>query len=270
MTSSPSRVPLIAGNWKMFKTTGETRDFLATLHTSLSGFPNANQLPQIALFPPFTALSTAMQVVDELGASQQIRIGAQNMESRENGAFTGEVSARMLTDLSVPLILVGHSERRQYYSETDESVNQKTQAALRHNLTPVVCVGETLEQRESGQTDEVIKTQVITAVQGLAPTDFPLIVLAYEPVWAIGTGKVCEADEANRVCALIRQTLNTQANADNTRVLYGGSVKPDNIEELMKKPDIDGALVGGASLDPASFYQLIEKTAQTVHATVPA
>jgi triosephosphate isomerase len=160
----------------------------------------------------------------------------------------------MLQEVEVQYVVIGHSERRQYYNETDASVNAKTKAALAHRMTPIVCVGETLEQREAGETDNVVKAQIEAGLEGISPADRAKIVFAYEPVWAIGTGKVCEADEANRVCSVIRETIGVPI----CRVLYGGSVKPDNVAGLMAQSDIDGGLVGGASLQPESFLQLIE------------
>jgi triosephosphate isomerase len=190
------------------------------------------------------------------------------MESRENGAYTGEISPLMLQDLAVKLVIIGHSERRQYYNETDITVNEKTKSALAHHLTPIICVGETLQQREAGDTDAVVCCQVEAAVREISPADYSKLVFAYEPVWAIGTGKTCDSAEANRVCALIRQTLSKQGNAEQTLILYGGSVKPNNTKELMSQSDIDGALVGGASLEADSFSEIIRQALATTAVSV--
>lgn len=248
------RRPMIAGNWKMYKTITEAVAFTRALHAKVAELPAAD-LPEIVLCPPAISLVAVKEEINELNAP--FRIMAQTMESRDEGAYTGEISPLMLVDAQMDGVVIGHSERRQYYNETDETVNAKVQAALKHGLTPIVCVGESLEQREAGQTDDVIRRQVKVALDSVDTGAYAGLVIAYEPVWAIGTGKVCEAPEAARVCGLIRKTLGETAPADATRILYGGSVKPDNIRELIKQDDIDGALVGGASLDPESFTQLI-------------
>lgn len=260
--SGAQRRPVMAGNWKMFKTTAEARQFTEALHNKVKALPQA-ELPEVILCPPFTALSVVKEVITRLKAP--FALAAQTMESKDNGAYTGEVSPVMLTDVGVTHVVIGHSERRQYYNETDATVNAKTKAALAHGLTPIVCVGELLTERDAGKTDEVIRRQVEKALEGVSPADFETLIIAYEPVWAIGTGKVCEADEANRVCGLIRGVLNQLGNGSKTRILYGGSVKPDNVKGLMAQADIDGGLVGGASLEPDSFFQLIEG-ASLVHA----
>ena len=253
MTHS-ARKPVIAGNWKMFKTPAEADVFTRSLHDQVKKIPSENT-PEMVICPPFTALSAVVSAVEKLKAP--FVVAAQTMESKDSGAFTGEISPLMLKDIGVNWVVLGHSERRQYYNESNQSVNEKTKAALAHGLTPIVCVGETLSEREAGVTDERIQTQVEEALKDIDPSDYPKIVLAYEPVWAIGTGKVCESDEANRVCGLIRKTLAKQGDADKTRILYGGSVKPENIKEIMAGNDIDGALVGGASLEPESFFKII-------------
>ncbi len=251
-----TRRPIIAGNWKMFKTTGEAVAFTEALWQKVQPRANAN-LPEIVLCPPYTALSAVQESAAKLQAP--FITAAQNMEGRDNGAYTGEISPLMLLDLGVRWVVIGHSERRQYYAETDETVTLKTLAALRHGLTPIICVGESLQERENGLTDRVIEQQVRAVLAQLSAAELPKVVFAYEPVWAIGTGKVCEAPEANRVCALIRHFISEYGNAEQTRILYGGSVKPDNTSALMSQSDIDGGLVGGASLEADSFFGIIEQ-----------
>jgi triosephosphate isomerase len=258
---SSLRRPLMAGNWKMYKTVPEALALMDGLAQALPKL-NAAEGPQVVVCPPYTALAAVANWIES--SHSLIGLAAQNMESRPEGAYTGEVSSAMLCDIGARWVVLGHSERRQYYNETDSAVNAKTQAALAAGLTPIICVGETLEERESGATDAVVTRQVVAAIQAIAPTDFAKLVFAYEPVWAIGTGKVCDGDEANRVCGLIRQTLAKSGHADATRILYGGSVKPDNVDALMAKSDIDGALVGGASLDAASFARIVQGALQGV------
>jgi len=244
-----TRPLLIAGNWKMNKTIAEGQAFVQDLKAALS--TTDTREIQIGLFPSFVSLSAVFNTVQQL--SLPVIVGAQTMESKLGGAYTGEVSPTMLTDIGVKWVIVGHSERRQYYNETDQSVGEKAVAALANGITPIVCVGESLTQREAGTTDSVIKTQVEAAIANVSATDLTKLVFAYEPVWAIGTGKTCEADEANRVCALIRQVLNAKGDASKIQILYGGSVKPSNAEELLSQSDIDGALIGGASLAVSDF-----------------
>lgn len=251
---SPRR-PIIAGNWKMFKTTQEASIFVETLWQKVQSL-NHTALPEIVLCPPFTALGTVKHTTGTLGAP--FIVAAQTMESRDSGAYTGEISPLMLTDIGVRWVVLGHSERRQYFNETDETVAAKTLAALQHGLTPIVCVGEELQERENGLTDAVIEQQIRAICGSLPNSDLPKIVIAYEPVWAIGTGKVCEAAEANRVCALIRHFVGEYGAAEQTRILYGGSMKADNAQALMSQSDIDGGLVGGASLEPESFFAIIQ------------
>ncbi len=251
-----TRRPIMAGNWKMHKTTGEAVAFVEALWFALKSHDPA-ALPEIVLCPPFTALEATRKAIRGTGAP--FIVAAQTMESRDSGAYTGEVSPPMLEDLDVRWVILGHSERRQYYNETDETVAEKTVAALKHSMVPVVCVGESLAQREAGETDAVISRQVAAVLSVVAPHDLPRLVVAYEPVWAIGTGKTCDASEANRVCELIRKLLAVHGPADQTRILYGGSVKPNNVGELIGQPHIDGGLVGGASLEPESFFKLIEQ-----------
>lgn len=251
-----TRRPIIAGNWKMFKTTQEATAFVEALWQKVQPHANA-QLPEIVLCPPFTALSSVKAAFDKLNAP--FIVAAQNMESRDNGAYTGEISPLMLNDIGINWVVIGHSERRQYFNETDDTVAAKTVAALKHGITPIVCVGELLQERENGLTDAVIEQQVRAVLTQINASELSKIVIAYEPVWAIGTGKVCEAAEANRVCALIRHFVGEYGSAAQTRILYGGSVKPDNTQALMTQSDIDGGLVGGASFEVASFFGIIEQ-----------
>lgn len=251
-----TRRPIIAGNWKMFKTTQEAIQFVEALWQQVQPHSNA-QLPEIVICPPFTALSSVKEAISKVNAP--FIVAAQNMESRDNGAYTGEISPLMLKDIGINWVVIGHSERRQYFNETDDTVAAKTVAALKHGITPIVCVGELLQERESGLTDAVIEQQVRAFLTQINASELSKIVIAYEPVWAIGTGKVCEAAEANRVCALIRHFVSEYGSAEQTRVLYGGSVKPDNTQALMTQSDIDGGLVGGASLEAASFFGIIEQ-----------
>jgi len=254
--ASTQRRPIIAGNWKMFKTTPEAAAFTEALQKRVQAQPK-DSLPEIVLCPPYTALTTVRDAANKVNAP--FEVAAQNMDYHDNGAYTGEISPLMLLDLNIRWVVIGHSERRQYFNETDETVASKTVIALKYGMTPIVCVGELLQEREAGSTDRVIEQQVRTVLDQVNPEDYAKLVFAYEPVWAIGTGKVCEADEANRVCKLIRQIIAENGSAEQTRILYGGSVKPDNTAGLMSQSDIDGGLVGGASLEPDSFFGIIEQ-----------
>ena len=256
------RQPLIAGNWKMNKTCQDSAEFIQTL--AKQALPSVESGIAIAASP--TLLETLRREITT--ANVPVLLLAQTMESKDSGAYTGEVSPLQLKDIGADGVLIGHSERRQYYAETNETVNEKTKAALAHDLLPVICVGETLEEREAGQTDAVVREQTIAALKDLSAEQIARTVVAYEPVWAIGTGKVCEAAEAGRVCGVIRQQLSELSCADTAaqvRILYGGSMKPANAEELIAQADIDGGLIGGASLEVESFYSLIQ-TANTVNA----
>lgn len=257
----------IAGNWKMYKTRPETESFLTELANALE--TNEKSPVDMALCASFTLLDTLKTKSQAL--QLPVQVAAQTMESEPEGAFTGEVSARMLTDLNVDAVVLGHSERRQYYNETDYALNKKVKTAIKANLTPILCVGETLEQREAGITDSTVQQQLKIALEGLEAEAMQKLVIAYEPVWAIGTGKVCEPDEANRVCALIRKQLaelaGEQVTADSIRILYGGSMKPSNAEGLLSQSDIDGGLIGGASLEADSFAELL-KTAGRLSSTL--
>lgn len=247
------RKPVIAGNWKMFKTVGEAQSFWDSVS---SASIDASKVDAV-ICAPYLQLPTLV----ESAKNSSIHIGAQNMHQEKEGAFTGEISGDMLKDVGVTHVIIGHSERRQYFNETDETVNQKTKVALDLGLTPIVCVGESLEQREANETETVVSKQVAEAFEGLTEEQIEKTIVAYEPIWAIGTGKTATADDANQVCQSIRETLldlHGEEAANATRILYGGSVKPANIEELLGKEDIDGALVGGASLEADSFLQLVE------------
>ena len=247
------RKPVIAGNWKMYKLLD------GAVETALALKPltnNANHC-EVIIAPVFTALKT---VADRLEGSN-IRVAAQDCSTEiKQSAHTGEVSAEMLKDAGCTHVIIGHSERRQFYGETDESVNKKTKAALNFNLTPIVCVGEMLAEREAGNAQNVVKTQLAGALAGLTVSDMERIIIAYEPVWAIGTGVTATPEQAQEMHGFIRQTLaetQSEETAQNVRILYGGSVKPENIKDLMKQTDIDGALVGGASLDAQSFANIV-------------
>jgi triosephosphate isomerase (TIM) len=246
------RRPVIAGNWKMYKTGEETRAFFDAFLPSVS----ASKHCDIVVAPPFTALAAAVEAV----RGSAIGIAAQNLHWEKEGAFTGEVSARMLVEAGCHGVIIGHSERRQYFGETDESVNRKTRAALEANLTPIVCIGETLAEREKNLTETVLKRQFGAALASLTMTPLPRILIAYEPVWAIGTGRTATpemAAEAHRHIRNLAASQFTPEQASALRILYGGSVKPDNIKGLMAQDGIDGALVGGASLDPKSFAAIV-------------
>ena len=253
-----TRRPLLAGNWKMHGTRSETEHLLSALTQALSGVNPAQR--EIVVAPPFSALETAARLL----ADTPIRLAAQNLHWEPHGAFTGEVSGPMLKEAGCTYVILGHSERRQYFAETDESVARKVRAAQRDGLLPIVCVGESLEERESGATLAVIDRQIRGALQDseLDPDPAALtgLVIAYEPIWAIGTGRSASPDQAQEVHATIRATLSSltsPATADTTRLLYGGSVKPDTVDDLMARPDIDGALVGGASLQADSFARIV-------------
>ena len=246
------RRPVIAGNWKMYKTRGETRAFFEAFKPLVAGSHHC----EIVVAPPFTAIDAAVEAT----RGGAIAIAAQNMHWEREGAFTGEISARMLVDAGCRGVIIGHSERRQYYCETDESVNRKTKAALAADLTPIVCVGETLSERECNHMQACLKRQFEGAVAALTAEDFSRILLAYEPVWAIGTGRTATpemAADAHRYLRELAAARFTHERASALRILYGGSVKPDNIRALMAKVEIDGALVGGASLDAKSFAAIV-------------
>jgi triosephosphate isomerase len=247
------RKPIIAGNWKMNKTLSEANSFAEEVKGRV---PSQEKIESVICAP-----ALFLQSLVEATRGTDVEIGAQNMHFEESGAFTGEISPIALQDLGVKYVIIGHSERREMFNETDESVNKKTLAAFNYNLKPIVCVGETLEQRENGQTMELVGNQVKAALTGLSEEQVKQTVIAYEPIWAIGTGKSSTAEDANEVCALIRKVVAGQFSegaAEAIRIQYGGSVKPGNIKEYMAQPDIDGALVGGASLEAQSFLELVE------------
>jgi triosephosphate isomerase len=242
----------MAGNWKMYKTPAETVEFFERFR----GLVEQSTHCEIAIFPPFTSLAAAV----ELAKGTRIQIGAQNIGWAKEGAFTGEVAGPMIAAVGATHALVGHSERRQYFGETDETVLKRTQAALEFRLTPIVCVGERLEERESGRTGDVLSSQFAKGIGGLTAAQFEKIVIAYEPVWAIGTGKTATPEIAADAHRAIRAQAQLKFGKDAAaaiRILYGGSVKPDNVRALMGQPEIDGALVGGASLDAASFASIV-------------
>ncbi|WP_128896109.1 triose-phosphate isomerase [Longirhabdus pacifica] len=246
------RKPIIAGNWKMNKTVDEALSFVE----EVKGKAEVKGVEAV-ICAPFITLPSIVNAVQ--GTS--LKVGAQNMHWEKNGAFTGEVSGEMLKQLGVDYVIIGHSERREYFAETDETVNKKVHAAFEYDLVPIVCVGEKLEEREAGNTKDVVKTQTEAALKGLSAEQAAQVVIAYEPIWAIGTGKSSTADDANEVIAYIREQIKLQFDeqvAAQVRIQYGGSVKPANVVEYMGQSDIDGALVGGASLQGESFVQLVE------------
>jgi triosephosphate isomerase len=247
------RRPIIAGNWKMFKTTAETSAFFDALIPEIQDVDHCD----IVVAPPFTALSTAVEETE----GTRVAVSAQDVHWEKEGPFTGEVSVRMLVEAGCTYTIIGHSERRQYFGETDETVEKKTHSAVAGGLNAIVCVGETLSERDAGHAIEVVRRQIRNGLGRLTEANLSHIIVAYEPVWAIGTGRTATPEIAVEMHAGIRQTfaeIYNAAAADALRILYGGSVKPDNISALMKKEDIDGALVGGASLDPASFVAIIK------------
>lgn len=247
------RTQIIAGNWKMHTTLAEASILVEGLKKALAATTTNRQ---VVVCPPFTGLST----VTDLVADTDIAVGAQNMYFEEKGAFTGEVSPVMLSDIGCEYVILGHSERRQYFGETDETVNKKIKTALRFAMTPIVCVGESLEQREADETEAFITTQIDAGLAGLTADEVKTIVIAYEPIWAIGTGRTATSAQAEEVCAFIRKRIATLFGvdaADCVRVLYGGSVKGSNAAELLAEADIDGALVGGASLKADDFMAII-------------
>ena len=234
---------VIAGNWKMYKTRAESLEFLQGFMSCLTETPEERE---VVLCVPFTSLA----VLSKNLHGSRIRLGAQNVHWQESGAFTGEISGPMLSELGVRYVIVGHSERRQYFGETDETVNLRLKAAQQYDLIPILCVGETKQQRDAGETESHIFSQLEKDLVGV---DQQKLVIAYEPIWAIGTGDTCETKEANRVIGLIRSKL---TNPD-VPIQYGGSVKPENIDEVMVMPEIDGVLVGGASLEARSFDRIV-------------
>ncbi len=245
------RIPMIAGNWKMHKTIGEAKEFVKDFKKM-----QGNTDVEVALCAPFTQLIALKEAVE----GTDIKIGAQNMHFEEKGAFTGEISPVMLNEIGVDYCIIGHSERRQYFAETDETVNKKLKAAIAHNIAPILCVGESLKERETNQTEAVINRQITKDLEGLSNEQVANLVIAYEPVWAIGTGKTATPEQANETIAYIRKVVSDMYNEDvseKVRIQYGGSVKPNNASEIMNQEDIDGALVGGASLKPQDFIEIV-------------
>ena len=244
------RIPYIAANWKMNKTVEETEAFLSAF---LPGAPATGV--EVVICPPYLALKAAV----EHCAQSSVRVAAQNMHEEDSGAFTGEVSAPMLRELGVDAVVLGHSERRQYFNETDEALARKVPAALAAGLEPILCVGETDEQREADETESVLERQVTADLDGVEAADLDSVVIAYEPVWAIGTGKTATAEQAQEAIAFIRGLISgrDEGAAERIRIVYGGSMKPANAAELLAEPDVDGGLVGGASLAPDDFAAIV-------------
>jgi len=244
------RKPIIAGNWKMHKTIAEALEFVNDVKDKVS-----NNEVEAVICAPFTLLKD----LKEATKGTNIKIGAQNMHFEEMGAFTGEISPLMLKELDMDYVVIGHSERRQYFNETNETVNKKVLKALDVEINPILCVGETLEEREAGNTKNVCKVQVEKALENVSKEDLAKIVIAYEPVWAIGTGKTATSEDANDVIAYIREVVANLYGelANEIRIQYGGSVKPSNVAEIMNQSDIDGALVGGASLQANDYVELV-------------
>lgn len=246
------RQPIIAGNWKMYMTNTEATVLVDALKQVV-----ADTSCEVVVCPPFTALST----VAELTEDTKVRVGAQNVFHEEEGAYTGEVSPAMLTDIGVSYVIVGHSERRSIFKEADRCVNKRVRIVLQHGMSPIFCVGESLNQRESGETVAFIHSQLEMGLHGVPAEEMPEVVIAYEPIWAIGTGRTATAEQAGEVCQSIREkiaTMYTPEIADQVRIVYGGSVKPENAKEILAQPHVDGALVGGASLKADSFAGIIK------------
>lgn len=255
------RKVIIAGNWKMYKTISQAIELANSLKRNLSGIDREEF--EIVICPPFTTLDEISELIYE----SNIKLGAQNMHWQTEGAFTGEVSPVMLKDLGCQYVILGHSERRQYFSETNEMINKKVKAALENGLRPIVCVGERLEERKAEKTFEVVEEHVKNSLKGLTKEQLEKIVIAYEPVWAIGTGLTAKPKQAQEVHSFIRKLLSRMSDdeiAQDITIQYGGSVKPDNIKELIKENDIDGALVGGASLEIGSFTEIVKKSYEYV------
>jgi len=247
------RKKIVAANWKMNMMQAESARFVESLLLEIGDMADV----EVVILPPFTAIA---KVMEALGSAQNIKVGAQNMHWERSGAFTGEISAALLRDLFVHYVVLGHSERRRLFGETNEIVNRKVRAAHEASLRPIVCVGETLDQRDRGNVDKILSIQLRGSVAGLESKQLQETVIAYEPVWAIGTGRNATPEQAQEAHAFIRRTLRDIADdttAERVRIQYGGSVKPENARDLMSQPDIDGALVGCASLDPRSFAQIV-------------
>lgn len=247
------RKPIIAGNWKMYKTCREAEELVKGLIEELKDIVDV----EIVLCPPFTALDR----LSKLAAGTNLILGAQNLYHEPKGAYTGEISPSMLSELGIKYVIIGHSERREYFKETNEFINKKIRVALNYGLSPILCVGEKLEEKENGREQEVVYEQFSGGLSWLKDEEMARLVIAYEPIWAIGTGKTATPEDAQNMHLFIRQTISQIYNEDlaqGIRIQYGGSVKPDNIDELMAEPDIDGALVGGASLEVDSFARIVK------------
>ncbi|WP_163655214.1 triose-phosphate isomerase [Listeria sp. PSOL-1] len=247
------RKPIIAGNWKMNKTAAKAAEFVE----EVKGKIPAKDLVESVVASP----ALFLRDLSRLTEGTDLKVAAQNCYFADEGAYTGEISPLALADLGVSYVIIGHSERREYFHETDEDINKKAHAIFKHGMTPIICCGETLEQREAGETNSWVRGQIHAALQGLTEEQVKQTVIAYEPIWAIGTGKSSTSKDANETCAVIRaevaESFSKEA-AESLRIQYGGSVKPENIAEYMRESDIDGALVGGASLEPDSFLALLE------------
>lgn len=256
------RVPLIAANWKLNKTIGEASEFVRALAQKVKGAQGV----EVVICPPFTAIAAVVQGV----AGSAIEVGGQDCYSKASGAFTGEVSAPMLKDAGCRWVIVGHSERRQLFGETDDVANAKLRAALAAGLQVIFCVGETLDERKNGEMDSVLRRQVLQGLEGVSEADLARMALAYEPVWAIGTGVTASPEQADEAQGFVRALVRAQFSetaAESLRIQYGGSVKPDNASDLLSRPDVDGALVGGASLEVESFAAIVAAgTAETARA----
>ena len=246
------KYPLIVGNWKMFKTISEAITLINIIKAGTHKIADCD----VVVCPPFIALAAISEIIRDT----KIDLGAQNMYSETEGAFTGEISPLMLKDVGCRYVILGHSERRQHFKETNEMINKKVVAALKYNLVPILCVGETLEEREARHAFEIVKQQFDQSLKNLKPEEIERVVIAYEPVWAIGTGRTATPEQAEQMHSYIRRLLKEQYGetvGERIKILYGGSVKPDNIAQLMAKPNLDGALVGGASIKAESFIQIV-------------
>ncbi|MEA2348829.1 MAG: triosephosphate isomerase [Thermoleophilaceae bacterium] len=253
----PERKPYISGNWKMFKTAAEAGDFVVALSAAIG--PEADRAVDVGLCASFTSLATLVAATQGTG----IRVSAQNMHQADEGAFTGEVSARMLAEVGVNGVVLGHSERRQLFGETDAALKEKVPVALEHGFEPILCVGETEEEREAGDTERRLRAQVQEDLASVREDRLADVVIAYEPIWAIGTGKVATPDEAQEAVSFVRALVadRSPTAADEVRILYGGSVKPENAAEILGQADVDGALVGGASLHPDDLAAIVAAAA---------
>lgn len=246
------RTPIIAGNWKLNMNPEQTAEFVAAIKDKL---PESNKVESLICAP-----AVDLDALKKAAAGSELRVGAENAYFEDEGAFTGETSPKVLNEMGINYCIIGHSERRGYFHETDEDINKKAKALLANNVTPIVCCGESLETREANKQEEWVVGQIKADLEGLAADQVSKLVIAYEPIWAIGTGKTASSDQAEEMCKTIRDTvkdLYNEETAENVRIQYGGSVNPGNVKELMAKPDIDGGLVGGASLKPDSYLALV-------------